>query len=86
MFILKAIPFKKIQKFKNQLWYMFRNFTFYEILEKRLQNPKKLSDGKNVLSFGYNIRRHFWTVMVTNLSQLLIGKYLLLNILLNLLF
>ena len=65
---------------------MFRNLTIYEILEKKLQNPKKLSDGKNVLSCGYNIGRHFWTVMVTSLSQLLIGKCLLLNLLLNLLF
>ena len=24
---------------------MFRDFTFYEMLEKRLQKPKKLSDG-----------------------------------------
>ena len=54
--------------------------------KKSSKTLKKLSDGIFFLSCGYKIGRHFWTVMVTSLSQLLIGKCLLLNLLVNLLF
>ena len=85
MFFLKVIPFTK-KKIKNQLWYMFLNLTFYKIKVKNLQKPYKLPGGQNVVSCSNIINIQYYTVIITNLSQFLLGKYSILNPLLILLF